>query len=81
MTNQKLFVKEANDFVSKPLNQLRTELEGFWMLVIDIKEVNDIEVAIMTHYGTDREALLDIWETMPDSTMYCNKRSNWVDRR
>ena len=79
MTNQELFVKVADDLASKPLYQLRNELEGFWMLVIDIKEVNGVEVATM--YGTDREALLEIWETMPDSTMYCNMCSNWVDRR
>jgi len=75
------FVKVADDLISKPLYQLRNKLEGYWMLVIDIREVNGVEVATMTHYGTDREALLDIWETMPDSTMYCNKRNNRMDRR
>ena len=82
LNSTELFVKNVVSPVSTPLNKLRTELEGYWMLVTDVSETNGVEYAVVRHYGTDRDALLNLWEALsndePSAMMYCNKRINWM---
>ena len=82
--DKELQVKQVENPVSKPLDQWRDELYGYWMVVTDIKYDNDMEIATARYYGTDREKLLDIWDELclvsnkPDVGIRCNIRSNWM---
>ena len=81
---QELWVKQIENPILKPLNQLRDELFGYWMVVIETATVDGIKMAKAVWYGTDREKLLDIWDDLcsksnePTSKIICNKRSNWM---
>ena len=77
----KKWIKEVENPVLKPLNDWRDELYGYWMLVSDTDIVDGIRMARARYYGTDREKILDLWETPPadcdpsNVTFYNNKRS------
>ena len=81
---KELWVKQVENPMSKPLNQWREELYGYWMVVSDTKSVDGINMATARYYGTDREKLLDIWDELclasdkPDVGMLCNIRSIWM---
>ena len=81
---QDLWVKQIENPVLKPLNQLRDELYGFWMVVTDSAVVDGIKMAKALYYGTDRDKLLDILNILchetevPSAKILCNKRSNWM---
>ena len=81
---QDLWIKQVENSVSKPLNQWRDELYGYWMVVTDSTTVDGIKMAKAVWYGTDREKLLDIWDDLCSESeelttkIICNKRSNWM---
>ena len=79
-----LWVKEVDNPISKPLNQWREELYGYWMVVTDTKNVDNVNMATARYYGTDREKLLDLWDELclasekPDVDILCNRRDIWM---
>ena len=79
-----LWVKEVINPTLRPLDQWRDELYGYWMVVTDSTTIDGVKMAIARYYGTDREALLDIWNDLclkleePTVKILCNKRSNWM---
>ena len=81
---RQLWVKKIENPISKPLNQWREELYGYWMVVSDAKSVSGVDMATAQYYGTDREKLLDIWDDLclssekPDVVIVCNIRSIWM---
>ena len=81
---QDLWIKQVENPELKPLNQWREELFGYWMVVIDSDSIDGIKMAKAVWYGTDREKLLDIWNSLcietdePTVEIICNKRSNWM---
>jgi len=80
--DKKLWVKKIEDPISKPLNQWRDELYGYWMVVTDMKNSNGIKMATARYYGTDKEKLYDIWDELclaaeePTVGIRYNKHSN-----
>jgi len=82
--SQELWIKEIESPASKPLNQWRDELYGYWMVVTDSVSIDGVDMATARYYGTDREKLLDIWNGLcmetpePTVAIHCNKRSNWM---
>ena len=80
---QDMWVKEVINPTLKPLDQWRDELYGYWMVVTDSMTIDGVRMAIARFYGTDREALLDIWNDLciktdePTIQMHCNKRSHF----
>ena len=81
---QNMWVKEIVDPTLKPLDQWRDELYGYWMVVTDLTTIDGVRLAIARYFGTDREALLDIWNDLclkseePNVKIFCNKRSHWM---
>ena len=81
---KELWVKQVENPISKPLNQWREELYGYWMVVTDTKSIDGINMATARYYGTDREKLLDIWDELclasekPDVGIHYNKRDIWL---
>ena len=81
--DKELWVKPVENPVSKPLNQWRDELYGYWMVVTDTKTVNGTNMATARYYGTDEDKLYDIWDELclasdkPDVSILYNKRGNW----
>lgn len=79
-----MWVEEVVNPTLKPLDQWREELYGYWMVVTDSTTVDGVRMAIARYYGTDREALLDIWNELclgsekPTVKILCNKRSHWM---
>ena len=82
--DKELWVKPVENPISKPLNQWRDELYGYWMVITDIKETAEVTMATARYYGTDREKLYDIWDELclasdkPDVGIRCNIRDNWL---
>jgi len=43
---EELWVKEVENPISKPIDQWRDELYGYWMVITDIKYSGDVDVAM-----------------------------------
>ena len=84
MDKDKLWVKEVENPVLKPLNDWRDELYGYWMVVTDMHNVDGTRMAIARYYGTDEDKLYDIWDELclkidkPTVGIRYNKKSNWM---
>ena len=74
-----LWVKEIENPILKPLDQLRDDYYGYWMVITDTQVINGIEMAIARYYGTDEDKILDLWSELGPTAEYrLNKRSNWL---
>jgi len=82
--DNELWVKQVENPISKPLNQWREELYGYWMVVTDMKNADGVRMATARYYGTDEDKLYDIWNDLclasakPDVGIRYNKRDNWM---
>jgi len=72
-------VKKVDNPIMKPLDQLRDDYYGYWMVITDTQIVNGIKMAIARYYGTDEDKILDLWSDLGPTAEYrLNKRSNWL---
>ena len=81
---QGLWVKEVDNPVSRPLDEWRYELYGYWMLVTNMQTIDGERTGVARYYGTDREKILDLWGEFNESSsfsevgFFCNKKSKWM---
>ena len=81
---RELWFKEIKNPVSKPMDEWRDELYGYFMVVTDIHYLEGLKMATARFYGTDREKLLDIWSELCDTRetvdveFVCNIKSSWM---
>ena len=82
---EKLWVKEVENPILKPLRQWRDELYGFWMVFSDSHDVDGERMVIARYYGTDKVKLYDLYDELhnmtdePTTGIILNKRgNNWT---
>ena len=79
-----LQVKAVENQVLKPFDEWRDDLYGFWMVYTDMQVVDGVKMVVARHYGTDKEKLYDLYDSLQEATdeptvgIVFNQRSNWM---
>jgi len=82
--NQTTTVNDVENQVLKPFDQWRDELYGFWMVYSDMQLIDGVKMVIARYYGTDKEKLYELYDTLQESTIeptvgiVFNQKSNWM---
>jgi len=81
---QTISVRAVENQVLKPFDQWRDDLYGFWMVYTDMQVIDGIKMVIARHYGTDKEKLYDLYDSLQDAAdeptvgIVYNHKSNWM---
>ena len=82
--DQTPWVKKVENPISRPLNDWRDELYGYWMLISNAKMIDGVEMVTALFYGTDKIKLFEIRNNLREQTddltleVLMNKQSNWL---